>query len=47
MTRARTGDDGALHLDVDVPDRGAVLVVTAFAVDTTQAGAFEVRATKR
>ncbi len=47
VTRARTGDDGALHLDVEVPERGGVLAVTAFAVHTTLAGTFEVTVTRR
>ncbi len=42
VTRARSGDEGTLHLDVSVPERGGLLAVTAFAVATTVAGSFEV-----
>ncbi len=47
VTRVRTGDDGTLHVDVEVPERGGLLAVTAFAVHTTLAGTFEVTVTRK
>lgn len=47
VTRALSGDDGSLRLEVQVPERGGVLAVTAFAVHTTLAGTFEVRIATR
>jgi hypothetical protein len=46
VTRAATGPDGKLHLDATVGNRGGLLAVSAFAVETTQPGAFELRVTR-
>ncbi len=47
VTRARGGADGTLRLEVDLPERGGLLAVTAFAEQTAQPGAFEVKVTSR